>query len=920
MPPKKPPSKLTAQGSTLNLPPTANNYRQPLPAPILPPSDSIPPLWRPNAVPTEVFPEWTDPTALPADHWGTAEQPFEDSLTPENLLLPKEVKELSDSIIAEQIETLQAWAKEEERIVLEQRHRERMYMGFEDAIAYIVNERPRDLLAEVDFDADDLVDDGQDEDDALTINMDVSNATSPWGVMPPPRIEIAPNAVYKPEIPHGDIIHANMASYFRIVEQLYSSRQDNNSNMAPFLWQAIYPQDNSGKPVYNPGGKYCVKLYVLGRWRRVDVDDKLPIDADGNVIYLSSSVKTLTSWKVSRWEPKASFGASENVFHQLLQPQAVICCAGVNQVADMVFGEVVLVTDVVGDTGNTTFKVVRQGSPATISEETNGVNELVFLLVHPVLQYSDTFIRGWLPNPEPVVEGVEEARAELVPFETPRVQFVVISRHDAAPDQSPGDSLSDTAVNLVASLTSVQPPEQELYNLNKSSAVISTHLGVDPSGSLILIEEMDKKASSTSSLPAILTLNSTYSEFIRVSPVDKGNIVYRVYPQKSLRYGYSIHVESSHKVAFQDAPTYWRSLSNLHVIECDGVHPVMLPVNNAPDEMTQYEGVYEPNKPLLCFRDVIMAPKTSIWTSFHFQLLRDGAVESALAAKLEVYDLGSNSARIGEKNFKGEVRLLQLPCVTTADGNPPSEDKRGYIIQGSIDRATCIVPDEVQSRRPCRSHSNRPLNDLTTTSVEGNSDVPPPGSARSSRAHCDIKWRLTCWSSEDVKLQEDNTKELQFEAIRASWAEKAVDRNTNGAVSRLLYLGKVHEAEVRMKQDNMMDEQIAKVKSRFEWIQAVKAKITSAGVNESYLEEAPGSDEKLLSEDELTESKRLLLERIGAVEADKEQRRVARALAKEKRAQELKNIVRAVIDRRASSLKKQQELKRQLAAALTQSA
>ncbi|KAF4031328.1 Calpain family cysteine protease [Phytophthora infestans] len=1211
MPPKKPPSKLTAQGSTLNLPPTANNYRQPLPAPILPPSDSIPPLWRPNAVPTEVFPEWTDPTALPADHWGTAEQPFEDSLTPENLLLPKEVKELSDSIMwkrpsqflpvivdpvipatpppptpepkaagkkgaasaarkgepeppkrppppqhahvfilkservgittssstlpsttehhhnhtlhiprdfqrrwsAEQIETLQAWAKEEERIVLEQRHRERMYMGFEDAIAYIVNERPRDLLAEVDFDADDLVDDGQDEDDALTINMDVSNATSPWGVMPPPRIEIAPNAVYKPEIPHGDIIHANMASYFRIVEQLYSSRQDNNSNMAPFLWQAIYPQDNSGKPVYNPGGKYCVKLYVLGRWRRVDVDDKLPIDADGNVIYLSSSVKSeiwpcllvkalckvaywlhpqspepeakhqrsadgmcqnvvqillaLTSWKVSRWEPKASFGASENVFHQLLQfvpssqrieenteaiagseapatvtetldkpttvnspvPQAVICCAGVNQVADMVFGEVVLVTDVVGDTGNTTFKVVRQGSPATISEETNGVNELVFLLVHPVLQYSDTFIRGWLPNPEPVVEGVEEARAELVPFETPRVQFVVISRHDAAPDQSPGDSLSDTAVNLVASLTSVQPPEQELYNLNKSSAVISTHLGVDPSGSLILIEEMDKKASSTSSLPAILTLNSTYSEFIRVSPVDKGNIVYRVYPQKSLRYGYSIHVESSHKVAFQDAPTYWRSLSNLHVIECDGVHPVMLPgtwnilfkqsfelvpstqgdersksapelridlhlveellanfthisiVNDATGEvkragtlcskitlpvaasdapiaytlvvdcapgnfyvregkwkltlasdwefskstthqmkLTQYEGVYEPNKPLLCFRDVIMAPKTSIWTSFHFQLLRDGAVESALAAKLEVYDLGSNSARIGEKNFKGEVRLLQLPCVTTADGNPPSEDKRGYIIQGSIDRATCIVPDEVQSRRPCRSHSNRPLNDLTTTSVEGNSDVPPPGSARSSRAHCDIKWRLTCWSSEDVKLQEDNTKELQFEAIRASWAEKAVDRNTNGAVSRLLYLGKVHEAEVRMKQDNMMDEQIAKVKSRFEWIQAVKAKITSAGVNESYLEEAPGSDEKLLSEDELTESKRLLLERIGAVEADKEQRRVARALAKEKRAQELKNIVRAVIDRRASSLKKQQELKRQLAAALTQSA
>eukprot|EP00644_Phytophthora_capsici_P016301 jgi/Phyca11/18202/fgenesh1_pg.PHYCAscaffold_34_\ len=123
-------------------------------------------------------------------------------------------------------EAIQAWAEEEKRIEREQQHRERVYMDFEDAIAYIVNERPRDLLAEVDFDADDLVDDGEDEDETLTVDMDVSNATSPWGVMPPPRIEIAPNAVYKPEIPHGEIIHAEMASYFRMVEDLYNSNEE----------------------------------------------------------------------------------------------------------------------------------------------------------------------------------------------------------------------------------------------------------------------------------------------------------------------------------------------------------------------------------------------------------------------------------------------------------------------------------------------------------------------------------------------------------------------------------------------------------------------------------------------------------------------------------------------------------------------
>ncbi|KAG3226604.1 hypothetical protein PC129_g2811 [Phytophthora cactorum] len=1213
MPPKKPPSKLTAQGSTLNPPPTSHNYRQPVPAPPFPSSDSIPPLWTPNAVPTEVFPVWTDPAALPADHWGTAEQPFEDSLTPENLLLPKEAIESKDSIkwkrpsqflpvivdapvvpatpptptsepkapgrkgappaakkgepepqkklpppkhahifvpkseragattssstlpstaaadhhhdhvlriprdfqrrwSTEQIDTLQAWAKEEERIELEKQHRERVYMAFEDAIAYIVNERPRDLLAEVDFDADDLVDDGQDEEETLTTNMDVSNATSPWGVMPPPRIEIAPNAVYKPEIPHGDIIHADMASYFRIVEQLYNPNRDSNSSMEPFLWQAIYPQDNTRQPMYNPGGKYSVKLFVSGRWRRVDVDDKLPLGVDGNVMYLASSMKSeiwpcllvkalykvaywlhphspeteverqrstdgmcqnmvqimlaLTSWKVSRWRPDASLSLSENAFHQLLQyvpssqeseqveenselvtegdsvaastaeappavtdiltgntpmPRAVICCAGVNRVADMVFGEVVLVTGVVGDTGNTTFKVVRQGSAATISEETNGVNDLVFLLVHPVLQYSDTLIREWIPNPEPPLEGGE--------------------------DQPPGDSSSDTShvqkpVNLVASLTPIQPPEQldqALDNLSKSSAFMATHLGVDPNGSVILIEEIEKKTTLRTSLPVILTLNSTYAGYISVLPVDKGHIVYRVYPQKSLRYGYSIQAESDHKIAFQDAPTYWRSLPNIHVIECDGAYPVMLPgtwhvlfkqsfdlvrptqedqdkslsppelridlhlseellahfthisiVNDATGEvkkvstlctkaslpgtvnsnapiaytmivdcapgnfhvregkwkltlasewdftkptthqmkMTQFEGLYEPNKPLLCFRDVIMAPKTSIWTSFQLQLLSDGAVVNTLTAKLEVFDLGTNQTpRIGEISSKGEVRLLQLPRVTTADnGQPPSDEKRVYIIQGSIDRITCIVPDDLQSLCPFRSSSNRsPPKEFTTTSVdenaplEGNSDMPPPGSARSSRAPSGIKWRLNCWSSEEVKLQEDNTKELQFEAIRASWAEKAVDRNTNGPVSRLLYLGRLDDAEARMKQDNMTEEQIAKVKCRFEWIQAIKTKMTTEGVRESYLEEVTSGEEKLLLEEELIASKRLLLERIGAVEADKEQRRVARAMAKEERAKELKNMVRSVIDRRAVSLKKQQELKRQLAAVQTQS-
>ncbi|EGZ05735.1 calpain-like cysteine protease C2 [Phytophthora sojae] len=955
MPPKKLPSKLTAQGSTLNPPPTARSYRQSLRTPELPESDTIPPLWTPNATPTEVFPEWTDPATLPSEHWGTAEEPFEDPLTPDKLLVPMEAIGYKEEITwkrpcqflpvivdlpvvpaappppvpepkaagkkgaapaakkgepeppkkppppkhahrrwsPEQLDALQAWGREEERIEREQQNRERVYMGFEDAIAYIVNERPRDLLAEVDFDADDLVDDGEDEDEAITGDVDVSNATSPWGVVPPPRIEVAPNSVYKPEIPHGEIVHADMASYFRIVEQLYSSGEETASvvpNPAPFLWQAIYPQDSSGHPAYNAGGKYSVKLFVFGRWRRVDVDDKLPVDSEGNVIYLASSMKNeiwpsllvkalyksaepgsrsgslvdgmcqtmvqimlaLTSWKVSRWEPGISQSFSENIYHQLQQ-------------------------------------FVPRTQQAEQTDESNEVS-----------LEADIAADGTAEVP-PAVEEIDDT-SETQSLSKPRA-VICSAGQDRTADLIFGEAV------LVP-----EKPDQSVDNLNKPSALMATHLAVDPNGSVILIEEKEKKKkSSRSSLPAIVTLNSIFSGYISIPAVDAGNIVYRMYPQKTLRYGYSVQVESDCKVSFQDAPTYWRSLSHLRVMECDGTYPVMLPgswnilfkqsfeltpltdengekfasppelridlhlteellsnfthisvvndataytliVDCAPGnfharegkwkltlasdwdvakptthqmKLTRFEGVYEPNKPLLCFRDVIMAPKQSIWTSFQLQLLQDGAVVTHLAAKLEVFDFGA------EQN---------------------------------------------------------------------------PKIARSSRGSSGIKWRVNCWSTEEVKLLDDNTKELQYDAIRASWAEKAVDRNTNGAVSRLLYLGKLDEAEARMKQDNMTDEQIAKVRGRFEWVQAVKSKEVGTG------------DEKLLSEDELNESRRLLLERIGVVEADKEQRRVARALAKEERAKELKDMVRSVIEKRGASLERQQELKRELAAVQTRSA
>lgn len=220
---------------------------------------------------------------------------------------------------ADELEELAKWRLEEARLESEKQQRERVYMGFEDAIAYIVNERPRGFAAEQDVDADDLVDDGQDDDEDDGAGGDaLSSGSSPWGVIPPLRIEIAPNAVSKPESPHGDVVHGRMAALFRIVEQLFDdwrSSRDNDTG-APFLWHAIYPQDTAGVPIYNPGGKYAVKLFVLGKWRRVDIDDRLPVDGEGHIAFLSSSMRseiwpallTKALLKVVHW----LFGADEH--------------------------------------------------------------------------------------------------------------------------------------------------------------------------------------------------------------------------------------------------------------------------------------------------------------------------------------------------------------------------------------------------------------------------------------------------------------------------------------------------------------------------------------------------------------------------------------------------------------------------------
>jgi len=60
---------------------------------------------------------------------------------------------------------------------------------------------------------------------------------------------------------------------------------------SPLISSLIYPQDASGSPVVSPSGKYMVRLHINGVWRKVIIDDTLPVSATGQLLCSYSSVQ-----------------------------------------------------------------------------------------------------------------------------------------------------------------------------------------------------------------------------------------------------------------------------------------------------------------------------------------------------------------------------------------------------------------------------------------------------------------------------------------------------------------------------------------------------------------------------------------------------------------------------------------------------
>lgn len=79
------------------------------------------------------------------------------------------------------------------------------------------------------------------------------------------------------------------ADQAKLAKQNSTTAQHQASTVEESLpWDFIYPKTKDGILQYNASGKYIVKLFWLGSWRKICVDDRIPVDIDGRPLVVTS--------------------------------------------------------------------------------------------------------------------------------------------------------------------------------------------------------------------------------------------------------------------------------------------------------------------------------------------------------------------------------------------------------------------------------------------------------------------------------------------------------------------------------------------------------------------------------------------------------------------------------------------------------
>ena len=82
-------------------------------------------------------------------------------------------------------------------------------------------------------------------------------------------------------LPNNINLNNYLSDYCRWIASIFQIIIDNNINCendGNHFLRRIYPQDENGTPIYNPSGKYWVKLYHMGEERKIEIDDKFPVN------------------------------------------------------------------------------------------------------------------------------------------------------------------------------------------------------------------------------------------------------------------------------------------------------------------------------------------------------------------------------------------------------------------------------------------------------------------------------------------------------------------------------------------------------------------------------------------------------------------------------------------------------------------